>query len=431
MGAPAATLAPLARLKAILGGSAGNLVEWYDWFAYASFSLYFAKVFFPGGDQTAQLLQTAAVFAVGFFARPLGAWIMGLYADRRGRKAALVASVALMCLGSLIVAVVPGYATIGAAAPAILTLARLIQGLSVGGEYGASATYMSEMAGARRRGFWSSFQFVTLIAGQLLALGVLIVLQHILSRGALDAWGWRIPFVIGAALAVVVFWIQRGLDESAVFAADTRRGSAGSGAVGLVAAHPRETFIVFVLSAAGGLGFYAYTTYMQKFLANTAHFGRDTATAISAASLIFYVLVIPAFGWLGDRIGRTRLIAIAFGLGALAAFPLMTAIGRSRDAGGALLLVCGAIALLAGYSAVNAVVKAELFPTHLRALGVSLPYALGNAAFGGTAEYIALAFKQAGRESGFFVYLAVVQALACLAALSLRDTRKHGWLTDD
>src|ERR1700677_1683701 len=146
----------LARLKAILGGSAGNLVEWYDWFAYASFSLYFAKVFFPKGDQTAQLLQTAAIFAVGFLARPVGAWLFGLYADRVGRKTALAVSVALMCFGSLMVAAGPGYERIGVWAPAILTLARVLQGLSVGGEYGASATYMSEMAGSRRRGFWSS-----------------------------------------------------------------------------------------------------------------------------------------------------------------------------------------------------------------------------------------------------------------------------------
>src|SRR5665213_820366 len=245
-----ASLPPAARLKAILGGSAGNLVEWYDWFAYASFSLYFAKVFFPKGDQTAQLLQAAAVFAVGFLARPVGAWVMGVYADRAGRKAALVASVALMCAGSLAVAATPGYRAIGAAAPVILTLARLVQGLSVGGEYGASATYMSEMAGKARRGFWSSFQFVTLIGGQLCALGVLIVLQHILTRAELDAWGWRIPFVIGALLAVVVFWIQRGLEETVSFETAKAQGGRGSTAR-LLLGHPRETAMVFVLSAAG------------------------------------------------------------------------------------------------------------------------------------------------------------------------------------
>src|SRR5579859_4790028 len=170
----------LKRIKAILGGSAGNLVEWYDWFAYSSTSLYFAAHFFPKGDAVAQQLQTAAIFAAGFVARPAGAWLMGVYADRRGRRAALTLSVALMSLGSFAIAVLPTYATIGVLAQLGLLAARLVQGLSLGGEYGASATYMSEMAGRRHRGFWSSFQYLTLISGQLIALSVLLLLQGVL-----------------------------------------------------------------------------------------------------------------------------------------------------------------------------------------------------------------------------------------------------------
>src|SRR6476659_895560 len=151
----------LRRLKAILGGSAGNLVEWYDWFAYSSTSLYFAALFFPKGDAVAQQLQTAAIFAAGFIARPAGAWLMGVYADRAGRRAALTLSVALMSLGSFAIAILPTYAQIGAMAQFGLLAARLVQGLSLGGEYGASATYMSEMAGKTRRCFWSSFQYTT------------------------------------------------------------------------------------------------------------------------------------------------------------------------------------------------------------------------------------------------------------------------------
>ncbi len=348
-----------------------------------------------------------------------------------GRKAALVASVALMCAGSLAVAATPGYAMIGTAAPVILTLARLVQGFSVGGEYGASATYMSEMAGQARRGLWSSFQFVTIIGGQLCALGVLIVLQRVLTEAQLDAWGWRIPFVIGALLAVVVFWIQRGLNETGAFEAARARGARGSSLLALLTRHPRETAIVFVLSAAGGLAFYCYTTYMQKFLTNTAHFSKTTATEITAASLVVYLLIIPLFGWLGDKVGRRALLVTTFGLGALAAWPIMTVIAAATDASLALALVCAAIVILAGYSAVNVVVKAELFPTGMRGLGVALPYALGNAAFGGTAEYIALAFKQAGRESGFYIYVGVVQAVACLVALGMRDTQRLGLLVED
>ena len=422
--------AAVERLRAILGGSAGNLVEWYDWFAYASFSLYFAKVFFPQGDQTAQLLQTAAIFAVGFLARPVGAWVFGVFADRVGRKTALTASVALMCLGSLMVAAVPGYDRIGAAAPAILTLARILQGLSVGGEYGASATYMSEVAGARRRGFWSSFQFVTIIGGQLAALGVLIVLQALLSPAQLSAWGWRIPFVIGAALAVVVFAIQVGLKESAAFEAARGGDQPRSTILGLLTKHPRETLIVFILTSGGSLGFYCYTTYMQKYLTNSGHFSKGAATTISAGSLAIYLGVHPLLGWIGDHIGRTRLMALGFALGAVAVWPIMTSLAATHSDAAALALVCAALLFLAGYTAVNAVVKAELFPTPVRTLGVALPYALANTLFGGTAEYVALAFKQAGHESGFFVYVAVMMALASATAFAMGDPRRLGLIED-
>ena len=197
------TMKTSQRLRSIFSGALGNLVEWYDWYVYAAFSLYFAKAFFPQGDRTAQLLNTAAVFAVGFLMRPIGGWVMGLWADRHGRKSALMFSVTLMCAGSLLIALTPGYASIGIAAPALLIVARLLQGLSVGGEYGTSATYLSEMATREHRGFWSSFQYVTLILGQLLALAVLIVLQQVLSEPTSSSqWGWRIPFLIGALCAI-------------------------------------------------------------------------------------------------------------------------------------------------------------------------------------------------------------------------------------
>jgi MHS family alpha-ketoglutarate permease-like MFS transporter len=411
------------RLKAIVGGALGNLVEWYDWFAYASFSLYFGRVFFPQGDDLDQRLQAAGVFAVGFLARPVGAWLMGVFADRRGRKAALVLSVSLMCAGSLMIAVVPGYRTIGVAAPAILVAARLIQGLSVGGEYGASATYMSEMAGRERRGFWSSFQFVTLISGQIAALLVLILLQAMLTPAQLYAFGWRIPFFVGAGLAVVVWWIQTGLEETGAFAAETAGKRKASGLVRLVTRHPREAAMVFVLSGGGALSFYCFTTYMQKFLSGTAHFSKATATDISATSLVALMLVQPLYGWLGDQIGRRTLMAFAFGGGALATWPIMTTLAASHDPGLALALVCAALVLLAGYTAVNAMVKSELFPTDVRALGVALPYAIANAMFGGTAELAAEAFKKAGIESGFYIYVSVMSAAACAVAVRMRDTQ--------
>ena len=428
---PAAQISGLDRARAILGGSAGNLVEWYDWFAYAAFSIYFAKVFFPEGDQTAQFMKTAAIFAVGFLARPVGAWLMGLYADRAGRRAALTLAVALMSLGSLIIALTPGFKEIGPAAPAILLAARILQGLSVGGEYGASATYMSEMAGKKRRGFWSSFQYVTLIMGQLVAALVLVILQATLTPEELSAWGWRIPFFIGAALAVIVFFIRAGLQESASFTAAKAAGAPRAETFAMFRDHPREALAIIGLTAAGSLAFYAYTTYMLKFLTNTTGFSKPMAGAVNLATLIGFMLIQPLFGWMSDKVGRRRMLIIAFGGGAILAWPIFSLVAKATDPVVAFLLIFAALVVQSAYTSISAVVKAELFPVHVRALGVALPYAIGNALFGGTAEYVALWFKNEGMESGFYLYLSGMMAIGCLIAWRLRDSRDHSLILED
>jgi len=419
------------RLRNIVGGSAGNLVEWYDWYVYSAFTLYFAPIFFPKGDATAQLLSAAAVFAVGFVMRPIGAWAMGIYADRKGRKAGLTLSVSLMCGGSLLIAVTPGYASIGAWAPALLVFARLLQGLSVGGEYGASATYLSEMAGRKHRGFYSSFQYVTLISGQLTALGVLIVLQATMSEADLESWGWRIPFAIGGALALFVFWLRRRLAETESFTNAYASGAPRSSGYSLFREHPRQAFLVMALTAGGTLAFYAYTTYMQKFLVNTSGFDRETATRITAAALFIFMLVQPAAGALSDRIGRKPLM-IGFGIaGLLLTYPIFHTLADARDPIFAFILVLGALLIVTGYTSINAVVKAELFPAHIRALGVALPYALANTIFGGTAEYVALWFKKEGMESGFYWYVTAMIGLSLIVYARMRDTRTHSLIAED
>lgn len=419
-----ADISPARRLRNIIGGSAGNLVEWFDWYAYAAFTLYFAPVFFPEGDDTAQLLATAAIFAVGFLMRPVGAWIMGVYADRSGRKAGLTLSVTLMCAGSLLIALTPGHATIGIGAPIILLIARMMQGLSVGGEYGSSATYLSEMATARHRGFWSSFQYVTLISGQLLALALLIVLQRTLGDEALHAWAWRIPFFVGAALAVIVFWLRRGLDETRAFQAEETRAAPKSSALELILRHPKEALIVIGLTAGGTLAFYTYTTYLQKFLTNTSGFSKAQATEISAAALFVFMLLQPVVGALSDRIGR-KPVMIAFGvLGLVCTVPIMSALATTTNALVAFALSLSALVIVSGYTAINAVVKAELFPAHIRALGVALPYAIANAAFGGTAEYVALWFKLDGRENLYFWYVTAMIGVSLITYVMMRDTGK-------
>lgn len=429
---PESALSPAARLRSIVSGSIGNLIEWYDWYAYAAFALYFAPAFFPEGDLTAQLLSTAAVFAVGFLVRPLGGWLLGAYADRHGRKAALVLSVLMMCGGSLLIAITPGYASIGVAAPALLVAARLLQGLSVGGEYGTSATYMSEVATREWRGFWSSWLYVTNICGQLLALLVLIVLQRwLLTPEQLHAWGWRIPFVIGALGALGALWLRRTMVETESFARHAASGDRRRGRLRELLRHPRELATVAGLTMGGTLAFYTFTVYMQKFLVNTVGFAKDLATLVSATSLVGFMLLQPLVGALSDRIGR-RPILIAFGVaGTLGTVPLMSRLESAQGPWEALALILLALAVVSGYSSINAVVKAELFPVEVRALGVGLPYAITVSLFGGTAEYIALWFKQAGNEAGFYWYVTACIACSLLVYVSMPDTRRTSRIDRD
>ncbi|WP_202845503.1 MFS transporter [Luteimonas saliphila] len=425
--APHAAMTPAQRLRSIFSGSVGNLVEWYDWYVYAAFSLYFAEAFFPGDDRTSQLLRTAAIFAVGFLMRPLGAWLLGRYADRHGRKRALMLSVVMMCGGSLLIACTPGYDSIGIAAPVLLLLARLLQGLSVGGEYGTSATYLSEVATRAHRGFWSSFQYVTLVMGHLVALGVLIALQRVfLTEEQLRDWGWRIPFVIGALAAVVALWLRRTMVESESFARAEAHASAQTdarqGTLRELARHPRAVLTVVGLTMGGTLAFYTYTTYVHKFMVNSAGIANETASLINAATLFVYMLLQPLVGALSDRIGR-RPILIGFGvLGVLCTWPILSILQDASPVQ-AFWLILAALVIVSGYTAINAVVKAELFPVEVRALGVGLPYALTVALFGGTAEYVALWFKDIGMERGFFWYVTACIGVSLLVYLRMPDTR--------
>jgi MFS transporter, MHS family, alpha-ketoglutarate permease len=418
------------RLVSIIGGSAGNLVEWYDWFAYASFAIYFAPVFFPKADPTAQLLSTATIFAAGFVMRPLGAWVMGRFADRKGRKAGLTLSVALMFSGSLLLAVAPTYAQAGLLGPAVLLIARVLQGLSLGGEYGASATYLSEMAPRQNRGFWASFQYMTLCGGQLCAIAVAVVMQAFLTEAELTAWGWRVPFVIGALLALGVYALRRNLAETPSFTNQAVDRPVSSARM-LWRNHRRESILVAMLSAGGGLSAYTFTSYMQKYLFNTVGFDKATATWIVAAALLWFTAMQPLFGALADRFGRKPMLLI-FGIGgALAAVPVFLTLEHTTSPVIATLLILIPLTLQSGYSANNALVKAELFPAHIRGLGVALPYAIGNAVFAGTLEMVALSLKGAGVEWLFYIYVALVIGMAGIATVLLPETRERSLIVDD
>ncbi|PDZ52232.1 alpha-ketoglutarate transporter [Bacillus sp. AFS094611] len=408
----------------IFKGSVGNLIEWYDWYVYSAFAVYFSAEFFPKGDPTSQLLNTAAIFAVGFLMRPIGSLLMGRYADRHGRRAALTLSITVMAGGSLIIACTPSYESIGIMAPIILVLARLLQGLSLGGEYGTSATYLSEMASSGRRGFYSSFQYVTLVAGQMVALGVQIVLQQLLSEPDMKSWGWRIPFIIGAMGAVAVLWLRRTMDESEQFANIKSQKRESAGTVRALMKHPKAVLTVVGLTLGGTVAFYTYTTYLQKFMVNTVGLPKEVVSWINFVALLIFVVLQPIAGLLSDKIGRRPLL-MAFGiLGTLLTAPIFFFMEKTTEPMVAFLLMMVGLIIVTGYTSINAIVKAELFPTEIRALGVGLPYALTVAIFGGTAEFIALWLKSIGMESLFYFYVAGCIAISFITYWRMDESSK-------
>ena len=389
------------RVWAIVSASSGNLVEWFDFYVYSFCSLYFAHIFFPSGNTTTQLLQTAGVFAAGFLMRPIGGWLFGRIADRRGRKASMLISVCMMCFGSLVIACLPGYETIGTWAPALLLLARLFQGLSVGGEYGTSATYMSEIALEGRKGFYASFQYVTLIGGQLLAILVVVILQQILTDEQLHPWGWRIPFAMGAVLAIVALWLRRQLDETS----------------------QKEVRTLKEAGTFKGL-WRNRKAYMQKYLVNTTGMHANVASVVMTVALFVFMLIQPLIGALSDKMGRRTSMLIFGGLSALCTVPILTALQHVSSPYAAFALVMVAMVIVSFYTSISGILKAEMFPAQVRALGVGLSYAVANAIFGGSAEYVALSLKSWGSETTFFWYVTVMGALAFIVSLMLHRKGK-------
>ncbi|MBR8211623.1 MULTISPECIES: MFS family transporter [Burkholderia] len=413
------------RVFAIVGASSGNLVEWFDFYIYSFCALYFAPAFFPSGNTTTQLLNTAGVFAAGFLMRPIGGWLFGRIADRHGRRAAMMISVLMMCGGSLVIAVLPTYAQIGALAPALLLVARLFQGLSVGGEYGTSATYMSEVALKGRRGFFASFQYVTLIGGQLCALLVLVILQQTLSAGELKAWGWRIPFVVGAAAALISLYLRKSLDETSTSAS---RDKKDAGTIRGVWQHKGAFFTVVGFTAGGSLIFYTFTTYMQKYLVNTAGMHAKTASNVMTVALLVYMLMQPVFGALSDKIGRRTSMILFGSFAVIGTVPLMHALKDVTSPVAAFVLITVALAIVSFYTSISGLIKAEMFPPEVRAMGVGLSYAVANAIFGGSAEYVALWFKSIGSEETFYWYVTVLCAISLIVSWRMRDPSKEGYL---
>lgn len=405
------------RIYSIVAASSGNLVEWFDFYIFAFCAVYFAPQFFPKADPTVQLLNTAGIFAAGFLMRPIGGWLFGRIADKKGRKHSMVVSVILMCVGSLAIAACPTYESVGIFAPVILLIARLFQGLSVGGEYGATATYMSEVAIRGRRGFYSSFQYVTLIGGQLLAVLVVVLLQAVMTDAEIKDWGWRIPFVIGAFTSVVALKLRSTLKETTT---ESSRAHKDAGSMrALFGKHRRAFITVLGYTAGGSLSFYTFTTYMQKYLINTAGFSIKSASTVMTTCLFLFMVMQPLFGALSDKIGRRNNMLAFAAIGALMTVPVMTSLQSVTEPTIAIVLISLALAVVSLYTSIAGIVKAEMFPIEVRALGVGLSYAIGNALFGGSAEFVALNFKAIGYESGFFWYVTTMMVVVFLVCWTL------------
>lgn len=428
-GAPDGAAQGLTGIPAILAAASGNLVEWFDFYIYSFCSLYFAPAFFPKADFLSQQLNTAGLFAAGFLMRPIGGWAFGRLADRHGRRHSLLVSVWLMCGGSALIALLPTYAQIGLWAPALLLLCRLVQGFALGGEYGAAATYMSEVAHAGRRGFQSSFQYVTLVGGQLLASLLVVVLQQSIGEEALRDWGWRLPFAVGAGGALVAMALRRRLPETAQTARHAAKPEELGDFATLWRRNRRGFLAVLGFTAGGSLVFYTFTTYMQKFLVNTAGLPAPTVSIVMSVCLFAFMLLQPVAGLLSDHIGRRNQMVLFGALASLGVLPMLWALGRADDAVEAGLLLGLALAVMSLYTSIAGIIKAELFPAGQRALGVGFAYALGNAIFGGSAEYVALAAKQAGHETGYYLYVAAMMAL--FLVISLRLPRRPPYLGEE
>lgn len=424
---------PYSSIKSIKGGALTNLLIWYDWYIYAAFSIYFSATFFPDGSRTIQLLQTAGIFALGFLMRPIGGRFLGAFADQFGRRKSMLVAVVLMSLGSLIIAIVPGYHTIGIWAPILLLFARLLQGLSIGGGTGIVTAYLTEKSPPHRRGFFASFQYMTLVGGQIIALGLLVLLQtFFLTDQQLYEWGWRIPFAIGAVLSIGMFYLQTHIDETRAFKeVDTLSRGRKRRIISQLIQHPRSILFVVALTMGGTLAFYTAIVYMQKYLINTGGLSNADATLITFVGLLIFALMQPLFGALSDRIGRKPLL-LAFGiLGVVTTVPIMTALSQSDSNWEIFGLLMVYLVILSAYSSISVVVKAEIFPVEVRVIGAGLPHAITVALFGGTAEYVALWLKSIGHERLFFWYITLIIFISLLAFIFTKDSKIHNKIDDE
>jgi MFS transporter, MHS family, alpha-ketoglutarate permease len=417
--------APVARkqsARAIFAGSIGNTLEWFDWSVYTAFAIYFSKQFFPADNDTASLLATFAVFAVGFALRPLGGWAIGVYSDRYGRRNALTITIVMMGGSSLLISVLPTYSTIGILAPILMTVLRMLQGLSVGGEYGAATTFLAESAPAGRRGFYGSFLFVSIAAGLLAASAMAWAMTHLMPREALEAWGWRIPFFIGGCGAIIGFWMRRNVAETEAFEKLRRRGRIERRSLLWTWTHHRSAVLRLVgISVLGAFSFYLFIIFMPIYAISHVGAVPTEAFAASTASIAIFMISQPFFGSLSDRFGRRPQLIVFAAAYLLFLYPVVTSL--SAGFWSMLLVECFGLLTYALYSSIAPSIMTELFSTEVRGVGIGTAYNLVVALLGGTTPYLMTWLQSIHQEGWFLGYVCAGAAVSLITYWRMPETR--------
>lgn len=412
-----------SKKKSLLASTVGNVLEWYEWSAYAVFAPFIAVVMFDQGDPLSALLSTLAVFAVGFLMRPLGGIVFGRIADRRGRKFVLVTTMLMMAVGSLVIGLMPTYATIGAWASLVLLAARVLQGFAHGGESATAYSYVGEIAPPHRRGMWGSVAFIAIFGGSVIAYTLGGVLTSALPESAVGEWGWRVPFLLGALLALVALYLRRDMDESDVFEADRDRGGDTGPApermsrAGLV----RAVLVMIAMVSGITAAHYTWTSYVSTYAITQQGMDPGTAYWMSVAAQVIALVSLPFWGLLSDRVGRRPMLLFF----AVLMFALQYPLTRMITDQGWTLLVATSVALLvvSAPAAILSAILSESFPTRVRTQGIGFAYSLSVAVFGGTAPYLNQLFGNLGAGWVFGVYIMALCALTGLSCLFIRETR--------
>ena len=410
--------------KAIVAATLGTIVEYTDWVIYATFSSILAKQFFPASDSLTALLSVLAVFAVGFLMRPIGGAVLGVFADRYGRKKGLTLSILLMSLASLVIGICPNYESIGIAAPIILVLARLTQGFSAGGEFGSASAFLIESAPSNRRAFAGSWQWFAINAGTLVSFLLGFVLASLGSDTALEDWGWRVAFIIAALMGMVTLWIRLSVRETEVFKSRVVKKAVEKRPIHeIFTKHRKDVLRVIGVAMAGNLLNYVWmVSYPSQVHLVTGMSIRETLLA-GAIAVSVSLLLMPLAGMLADRIGR-RPVLIAFAAcAALWAWPSFGLLHEGIGLVEVALLQTVSMVILTGFGAASAVTMAEQFPTEVRVTGIALPYALSVTLFGGTSPYIMTAMSGWGYGQLFWIYLVAVSLVSLVVYIRMPEMK--------